>query len=374
MQRVIVSVSNDLYTDQRVHKVCSYLEERGFDVLLVGRLRKNSQPLKRSYRTKRMRLLFDKGALFYAEFNIRLYLFLLFHKSSILVANDLDTLLANYCSLPFKRGNKLVYDTHEYFTEVPELTARPRVRAVWLAIEKWIFPKLENIITVNQSIADAYHKRYGKKVHIVRNISPKWNPKEVKSRSELGLPVTGRLIIFQGAGINVERGAEEAVYAMKYIDDAHLLFVGDGDVISDLKRIIEEEKLASKVHIFGKRPYDELLNFTHHADLGLSLDKPSNDNYRFSLPNKLFDYIHTLTPVLVSDVIEVKRIVEKYELGIVTKTHDPKELAREINALFEDKLRYQGFVEQCKKAGEIESWEGETTILDRIYLKLKKQN
>lgn len=374
MQRVIVSVSNDLYTDQRVHKVCSYLEERGFEVLLVGRLRKNSQPLKRSYRTKRMRLLFDKGALFYAEFNIRLFLFLLIHKSSILVANDLDTLLANYCSLPFKRGNALIYDTHEYFTEVPELTARPRVRAVWLAIEKWIFPKLENVITVNQSIADAYHKRYGKKVHIVRNISPKWKAKEIKSRSELGLPTTGRLIIFQGAGINVDRGAEEAVYAMKYIENAHLIFVGDGDVISDLKRIVEEEKLASKVHIFGKRPYDELLNFTHHADLGLSLDKPSNDNYRFSLPNKLFDYIHTLTPVLVSDVIEVKRIVEKYQLGIVTKTHDPKELAQTINELFGDELRYQSYIEQCKKAGEIESWEGETKILDSIYLKLKKQN
>lgn len=59
------------------------------------------------------------------------------------------------------KGSQLVYDSHEYFTEVPELVERPRVRRIWLAIERWIFPKLKHVVTVNDSIAKAYHTRYG---------------------------------------------------------------------------------------------------------------------------------------------------------------------------------------------------------------------
>ena len=161
-QRIIVTVTNDLVTDQRVHKVCMFLHERGHDVLLVGRKRKMSPDIDvRPYLTRRMKLLFEKGALFYAAFNLRLFFFLLFSKYDLVVANDLDTLLACYRASKF-RGKKLVYDSHEYFTEVPELIHRPRVQKFWEGIEKRIFPKLQIISTVNESIAGLYEKKYGK--------------------------------------------------------------------------------------------------------------------------------------------------------------------------------------------------------------------
>ena len=80
MKRIIISVTNDLVTDQRVEKTCEVLSEIGYDVLLVGRKLKKSLPIQRNYRTKRFRLLFNKGVLFYAEYNIRLFIFLLFTK------------------------------------------------------------------------------------------------------------------------------------------------------------------------------------------------------------------------------------------------------------------------------------------------------
>ena len=64
MKKIIVSVTNDLSTDQRVDKVCSTLQKEGYEIVLIGRKLKNSIPLKRSYNTKRIKLIFNKGFLF----------------------------------------------------------------------------------------------------------------------------------------------------------------------------------------------------------------------------------------------------------------------------------------------------------------------
>jgi glycosyltransferase involved in cell wall biosynthesis len=365
-QHAIVSVINDLYTDQRVHKVCLFLQKQGYEVTLVGRLQRNSNPIDRPYRTIRMRLGVEKGPVFYAFFNLRLFFLLLFKRIDVLVANDLDTLLPNYLIATLRR-KKLVYDSHEYFTEVPELVSRPKVQRVWERIEGFIFPKLNYIYTVNESIANRYHLKYGKNISVVRNISPKWIPTDVKTKSELGIPENQFVLIFQGAGINIDRGAEEAVEAMHFLEGVVLLFVGDGDVIPALKKQVESLNLTGKVLFFGKRPYHELLNFTLHADLGLTLDKDTNINYRFSLPNKVFDYMHTQTPILASNILEVRKIVEKYDIGQIIETHDPKELAKSIDAIRSNPNQLKTWKSNCIIASNAENWENETRVLESFY-------
>lgn len=354
-------------TDQRVHKMCSYMLDRGYHVTLIGRKLKSSQVMEsRNYSTKRMKLIFEKGPMFYAFFNTRLFFLLLFKKCDILVSNDLDTLLPNYLVSRIRK-KKLIYDSHEYFTEVPELIDRPKVKRVWEKIEKWIFPKLKWIITVNQSIADKYSLKYGKELCVVRNVSPLWKAENLKSKSELGIPVDKKICIMQGAGLNRDRGVEEAIAAFQYIDNAILLIVGDGDVISEMKQKVKVLNLGQKVLFFGKRPYSELLNFTYHADLGFSFDQPSNPNYLFSLPNKIFDYLHTNTPILCSDLVEVKKVVNKYEIGEIVNSFHEKDLALQISKILSDQDQLELWKSNCDTAKKIECWENEVNKLASFY-------
>lgn len=369
-KRAVVSVTNDLFTDNRVNKVCLFLVDQGYDVTLVGRKRKSSVELpNRPYKTKRMKLLFETGALFYAVYNFRLFWFLLFHKADVLVSNDLDTLLANYLAKKFKPSAELVYDSHEYFTEVPELTSRPKVQKIWLKIERFIFPKLKKCYTVNNSIAEIYSNLYQKEMKVVRNISPLWKADNIADKNTLGIPENKHLIILQGAGINIDRGAEEAVEAMQNID-AILLIVGDGDVVSELKNRVNKLNLAEKVLFFGKTPYDVMMNYTTHADIGLTLDKPTNLNYKLSLPNKVFDYMHTSTVVISSEIKEVAHIVRTHKIGEVLTEVTPNCIAKTINALLADPEKMKLYKANCKLAAKTENWENETKILNEIYPKV----
>lgn len=371
MKRVVVSVINDLATDQRVARMCDVLHyDLNFEVLLIGRKLKNSLPLSKPYPTKRFKLIFTKGALFYAEYNFRLFWYLLFRKCDILVSNDLDTLLPNFLVSKIRR-KEIVYDSHEYFTGVPELENRKFVRSVWTRIEKFIFPKLKYIFTVNDSIAQLYEKEYNKKLIVVKNIPKSINRKAgVASRNTLNLPIHKKVLILQGAGINVERGAEEAVLAMQFIENAVLYIVGDGDVIDTLKQMVKEKALHEKVFFKPKMPYNQLMEYTMNADVGLTLDKATNINYRFSLPNKLFDYIHAGIPVFASALIEIEKIITKYEIGLIASSHNPIDIAIEINKMLVS-TDYNKWKQNTKKAAKELCWEVEKRKVINVYEKFK---
>lgn len=366
----IVTVSNDLATDNRVNRTCNVLKESGYTVVLVGRQRKNSIPLKsQNHRCVRLKLLFDKGPFFYAELNIRLFIFLLFSKVDLIFSNDLDTLPAAFLAHKLKRRSKIVYDSHELFTEAPELEGR-FVKKIWECMEKIIFPKLTNIITVNDTIAEIFKSKYRKTIIVIRNVSEKFDWSELKSKKDIGIPEDKELIIVQGSGLNVDRGIEEAILAMQLIDNAILLIVGDGDVIPSAKELVKTHQLETKVLFFGKRPYKELMQFTRYASIGLALDKPKSLNYRFALPNKLFDYIQANTAVICSNLIEIQKIVEKYEIGISIETISPEAIAETINGLLENKDKLLSFQENCKKAAEVENWENEKVKLKALLEKV----
>ena len=367
MKRAIVSVINDLVTDQRVNKSCLALQKAGYEVLLVGRKQRKSPPMdERPYASHRMRLLFENGPLFYAEYNIRLFFFLLFHRSRLLLSNDLDTILPNYFISRLK-GIKMVFDSHEYFTETPELVHRPKVQRIWKRIEGFVVPKLDEMITVCDSIADLFREKYGIEVHVIRNIPPRKALPPKGEKTTLGLPTDKHLLILQGSGINIQRGAEELVQAMALLDDCFLMIIGGGDVLPTLKQMVEELNITNRVRFFPRMPYQQMMTYTQLAELGFCLDKDTNLNYRFSLPNKLFDYIQAGVPIVASHLTEIENVIRQYDLGLFIENHELETIAATIRDALSDEARRIRWEQNLQVAARDLCWENEEQKLLEIY-------
>jgi glycosyltransferase involved in cell wall biosynthesis len=363
LKRVSLSVINDLVTDNRVHKVAVSLRKMGFEPVLIGRLLPESDSLDRDYQTHRMKLLFRKGFLFYFEYNFRLFIHLLRSRIDVFVANDLDTLPANYLASRIKR-KLLVYDSHEYFTEVPELIGRPFVKAIWIGLEQLLVPKVDAAYTVCDSIAEVYRDLYKIDFKVIRNL-----PVCIENRNPVHLTKMqdqSKIILYQGA-LNMGRGIEAAIRAMVHMEGAELWLAGYGDITDQLKELVEELRLESKVKFLGRLPLYLLQEVTHRADLGISLEEDLGLNYRFALPNKLFDYIQARVPVLVSNLPEMKKIVEHYKIGLIADTHQRKELAELMKTALFDQEKRKVWKQNLQIAAKELCWENEEEILKQVY-------
>lgn len=359
-KHIIIAVTNDLVTDQRVFRVSQTLVEAGYRITLVGRRLAHSPTLKHPFKVKRFKLLFTKGAMFYACYNIRLFFFLLCHKFDAVLANDLDTLTASFFASKLKR-KVLIYDSHEYFTEVPELLGRDFQKNTWLWLEKFMLPKIKQAFTVSPSIAQAYNDKYGTDFNVVRNLPFKRD--EVHNERK-------KVLIYQGA-LNLGRGIELMIQALPYLPEYKLWIAGTGDIEEKLKQQVFVLSLEKQVVFLGRLPMEQLHQKTVQATLGLSLEENTGLNYYYALPNKVFDYVQARVPVIVADLPEMRTLTEQYGFGEVLMERNPKALATLVNKMTASAEYYQTYMEQTRKAAATLHWENEKqaflSIINRAF-------
>jgi glycosyltransferase involved in cell wall biosynthesis len=367
-KKIFLTVTNDLATDQRMQRICSTLAGAGADVCLVGRKTPWMIPMPvLPFRNVRLGVAVHKGFLFYALYNIRLFFYLLHKEIDILVSNDLDTLPA--CRMvSLLRRKVLVYDTHELFTEVPELVNRRLVRSIWLGLEKLFLPGVRYCYTVNPSLAAYYHVKYGVHMKVIRNL-----PLTRVPSGEVIRPFPGtegkKIILYQGS-VNLGRGLELVIDAMANLPGYILLIIGTGDVLDNLKERVRFRQLESRVLFAGRISPAELYPFTRQAMVGLSVEEQAGLNYYYASPNKLYDYIQARVPVLVSPFPEMQSLVEAWAIGQVVRERTPEGMARQLREMTEDetlRLQWQGGLEMA--AIEL-CWEKEQEKLLEFYRSL----
>lgn len=309
MKRIIMAVTNDLATDQRVNRSCTALSQSGIHVTLVGRRLPGSPSISlREYDTHRMALLFHRSVLFYAEYNLRLFLRLLFSRADAFYANDTDTLLAATLAARI-RSKKLFFDAHELFPDVPELVGKDRIQNVWRWIERHCLPYVDQAFTVSQSVADEYYHRYHVKMDVVRNFSDTHDSDQPAS-----IILEPKTILYQGA-VNLGRGVQELIDSMQYLPDCHLCIIGEGDVREHLQQYAQQLPWASRIRFLGRIAPGQLHSITPQAAAGVCLLEDLGLNYRYSLPNRIADFAATSVPIIATDFVEIRRVVEKYKIG-----------------------------------------------------------
>ncbi len=354
---IIFTVTTDLSYDQRMIRICTSLSNAGYDVHLVGRKLKSSIPLTvQPFKQKRINCFFEKSKLFYAEYNTRLFFYLLFKKMDCIGAIDLDTILPCYFISKIKK-TKRVYDAHELFCEMKEIVTRPAIYKTWKRIERYTVPKFKHGYTVNQPIANEFKKMYGVDYEVIRNVTllKEFPPVEKKEK----------FILYQGA-VNEGRSFETLIPAFKNIN-CKLIICGDGNFMQQAMQLVTTNNLQDKVTFKGKIKPDELSIITQQAYIGITLfDDRALSNY-YSLANRFFDYLHAGIPQLCVNYPVYAEINRQLPIAVLTDDISSENIAIQLNNLLTNEVLYNDLQQNCLKARQILNWQQEEKKLIQFY-------
>lgn len=354
-KKIYLCVTNDLRFDQRLRRMADTLASMGQEVVLVGRRKRGESSIKSDHSFKRLTCWVAKGPFFYLEYNIKLFFYLFFRQWDIVVANDADSLLACGAARILRR-KMLVYDSHELFTEVPELKGKYVVRLVWHLIQRFFVPFSVLALTVGDKIAVRLTDMYGKKFYAIRNVPSL----KVASgqRSE-------KIMLYQGT-LNVKRGIEEAINSLTVLKDWKLWIAGTGPIEEQLKTLVVSENLEDRVVFYGGVSPEQLHDLTCTATVGLNMLSSDSLNYYFSLANKFFDYVQAEIPSICMNYPEYQKLNEQFEVAILVEDCSSDALISAINTLEDEDLATR-LVANCEAAKQEWNWERERDKLTTLY-------
>jgi glycosyltransferase involved in cell wall biosynthesis len=340
-----------------MQKICRSLSKTGYEIELVGRQRSFSIPLQEeSFRQTRLSCWFNKGKLFYLEYNLRLLFYLAFSQFEAACAIDLDTILPFYFISALK-GIPRVYDAHELFCEMKEVVTRPAIYRAWKLLERFTVPKFKYGYTVNEAIAEEFYRMYQVRYEVIRNV-PVLQAISIPEKPE-------KYILYQGA-VNEGRSFETLIPAMKLVN-ARLVICGDGNFMEAARQLVQEHGLADKVIFKGRILPAELRQYTLQAWAGVTLFENKGLNNYHSLGNRFFDYLHAGLPQVCVNYPAYSAINNQYVIAVLINDLSPETIAAGLNELLNNKTLYNQLQQNCLQAREAINWQREEKKLLEFY-------
>ncbi|MFL9834056.1 glycosyltransferase family 4 protein [Chryseobacterium terrae] len=364
-KKIITSAFSNLYTDQRIEKVCQTLHKNDYEIELIGNNWGGEEPMMRPYSFSRIPIVSKTLKTAYFEFNWKLYWELYGkvkeNKNVILHANDLDALLPNYL-ISKKYKVPLVFDSHEIFSEMPAVQGKMSQK-LWRYLQNKIVPNLKFMITASGSYAKWFQNKYGIDPIVVQNA-----PRKIDFSTEIH-ENKPKVILYQGA-INPFRGIDKAIFAMHHLENVIFKIAGDGPKKREYEDLVLRENLQDKIQFLGKLLPEDLRKITLKADVGMSIEENGGESYEFSLPNKVLDCIQARVPLILSPLPEMLNIKNQFDVGEIIKNHQPENIAAAIHLILnKGRKNYQP---ELQKASEILCWENEEVKLLDVFAKASR--
>ena len=227
-------------------------------------------------------------------------------------------------------------------------------------LKKKLIPGCDKKYTVSPGLINLYQTRYNQKFELLRNLP------HLKSSPGIPLMTTSKpVILYQGA-LNIGRGLEETIQAMKFLPNYIFRIVGDGDYTRELQALARKLNLNNQIEFIGPVPFENLANYHQNVMAGICLLHNQGLNYYYSLPNRLFDYLQAGIPVIASEFPDMSDIIKKHQTGLLIRDLNPGTIAQTIRRACEEKSLREKWQETLPKAAREFTWQEEEKKLYAI--------
>ena len=371
-KNILMILKTNFYNDSRVLKEATSLVKNNYHVTILC-LWDKTQPEKEyinGITVDRLKGIPSLSNTIYGKikiviaFSLKIFLFSFGRNFRFIHCHDLNTLPSGIILkwLSFCK-KKVIYDSHEYQTECYE--NNDYFKKKLLITERFFIYFTDNVICVSNSIANEYVKLYKiKKPSLILNCPPYFNKTSPKNyfREKFNLNSNQMIFLYQG-GFSKDRGIESTLDAFKKRKetDKVIIFMGYGILVNTIKLASTQYK---NVFYHPAVSPDILLDYTTSANIGILLYKNTCLNHYYCLPNKFFEYTQAELPVLISDLYEMKNIVEKYKNGIWVED-DITKLEKAVEKITWDDIT--NYKKNIPKMKGIYNWEQQEKILLQIY-------
>jgi glycosyltransferase involved in cell wall biosynthesis len=341
--------------DIRVEKICKSLMKNGNDLHIAARNLKylpeyeNSDGLHihrlKPFRNKRINNAISFPAFFSPMWKSFIDRIIRKNKIKLIIVRDLPLAIAGIWA---GKRHKLpvIFDMAEDYVALIKDIWKARkfkgfnliVRNPYLAklVEKYSINNFDHILVVIDEAIDLM-KKYGvpnDKVTIVSNTPPlsMFNNSIFQMNNFIEQMRKRYTAIYTG-GIQMGRGIQVVLDALpviiKQIPDFLFVIVGDGYAKKHLMELTKEKRLEDYVLWVGWVEHDRIYDYIKASKIGL-IPHFVSDHDNTTVPNKLFDFMGCGIPVIASDSIPMKRILEEEKCGLTFRSGDDSDLSRII--------------------------------------------